>query len=140
MAIGYSGNPNSGYEVKRLLSSLAAFLDSQEGRAVAIVGMGYLGRAIAAFLANRSHKIRLVATFDVDLDKIGLSSATCTATRPADAGGAGRQRHRHRHYHRAADHAQHAAEQLVAAGVAGSSTSPPWFCVCTSASTSRTST
>ena len=35
--------------------------------------MGYLGRAIAAFLANRSDKIRLVAAFDVDLDKIGLS-------------------------------------------------------------------
>jgi redox-sensing transcriptional repressor len=73
MAIGYSGNPNSGYDVKRLLTSLAAFLDPQETRAVAIVGMGYLGRAIAAFLANRSPKIHLVAAFDVDLDKIGLS-------------------------------------------------------------------
>jgi len=73
MAIGYSGNPNSGYDVKRLLSSLATFLDSQETRPVGIVGMGYLGRAIAAFLSNRSDKIRLVAAFDVDLDKIGLS-------------------------------------------------------------------
>src|ERR1700690_4219440 len=61
MAIGYSGNPNSGYDVRRLLTSLAAFLDSQDVRAVAIVGMGYLGRAIAAFLANQSHKIPLAA-------------------------------------------------------------------------------
>jgi redox-sensing transcriptional repressor len=120
MAIGYSGNPNSGYEVKRLLSSLAAFLDSQETRPVAIVGMGYLGRAIAAFLANRVEKIRLVAAFDVDLDKIGLSFSDvhCFSVRqmaeilnekgidiaiitvPAEQ-------------------AQHVAEQLVAAGVTG---------------------
>jgi redox-sensing transcriptional repressor len=120
MAIGYSGNPNSGYEVKRLLSSLAAFLDSQETRPVAIVGMGYLGRAIAAFLANRVEKIRLVAAFDVDLDKIGLSFSDvhCYSIRqmaeiltekgidiaiitvPAEQ-------------------AQHVAEQLVAAGVTG---------------------
>jgi redox-sensing transcriptional repressor len=120
MAIGYSGNPNSGYEVKRLLSSLAAFLDSQETRPVAIVGMGYLGRAIAAFLANRVEKIRLVAAFDVDLDKIGLSFSDvhCYSVRqmaeilnekgidiaiitvPAEQ-------------------AQHVAEQLVAAGVTG---------------------
>ena len=120
MAIGYSGNPNSGYEVKRLVTSLAAFLDSQEGRAVAIVGMGYLGRAIATFLANRSHKIRLVAAFDVDLDKIGLSfgEVHCYSVRQMqevledkgiDIG----------IITVPADHAQHAAEQLVAAGVAG---------------------
>jgi redox-sensing transcriptional repressor len=120
MAIGYSGNPNSGYNVKRLLSSLATFLDTQHSRAVAIVGMGYLGRAIAAFLSNRSHKLHLAAAFDVDLDKIGLSfsDVRCYSTRqmaevmteklidiaiitvPAE-------------------HAQHAAEQLVAAGVTG---------------------
>ncbi len=120
MAIGYSGNPNSGYEVKRLLRSLTAFLDSQEGRAVAIVGMGYLGRAIAAFLANRSHKIRLMAAFDVDLDKIGLnfSGVQCYSVR---------QRQEVLEAESIdigiitvpAEHAQHAAEQLVAAGVTG---------------------
>jgi len=120
MAIGYSGNPNSGYEVKRLLSSLAALLDSHTARPVAIVGMGYLGRAIAAFLANHSHKIRLAAAFDVDLDKIGLtfSDVRCHSVRQMqevieDKG-----------IDVAiitvpAEHAQHAAEQLVAAGVTG---------------------
>jgi redox-sensing transcriptional repressor len=120
MAIGYSGNPNSGYEVKRLLSSLAAFLDSHEPRTVAIVGMGHLGRAIAAFLASRSDKIRLVAAFDVDLEKIGLSfsGVRCYSVRHmvevlaekhvdigviTVPGG----------------HAQHVAEQLVAAGTTG---------------------
>jgi redox-sensing transcriptional repressor len=120
MAIGYSGNPNSGYNVKRLLISLAAFLDSQKPCAVAIVGMGYLGRAIAAYLTNRSSKIRLAAAFDVDLDKIGLSfsGVRCYSVRQlADV---------------LAEHAieialvtvpaeqaQHVADQLVAAGVIG---------------------
>jgi redox-sensing transcriptional repressor len=120
MAIGYSGNPNSGYDVQRLLSSLGTFLDSQQTRPVAIVGMGYLGRAIAAFLANRSDKTRLAAAFDVDLDKIGLSfsDVRCYSIRQmaevlSDKG-----------IDVAivtvpAEQAQQVAEQVVAAGVTG---------------------
>jgi redox-sensing transcriptional repressor len=120
MAIGYSGNPNSGYNVKRLLSSLATFLDSQETRAVAIVGMGYLGRAIAAFLANRSVKIRLVAAFDVDLDKIGLSfsDVRCHSVRQM-AEVLAEKRIEIAIITVPAEHAQHVAEQLAAAGVTG---------------------
>ena len=120
MAIGYSGNPNSGYDVKRLLTSLAAFLDSQEVRAVAIVGMGYLGRAIAAFLTNRSHKIRLAAAFDVDLDKIGLtfSEVHCYSVRQM-AEILAEKRIDIGIITVPAEQAQHAAEQLVAAGVTG---------------------
>jgi redox-sensing transcriptional repressor len=120
MAIGYSGNPNSGYEVKRLLSSLASFLDSQDIRPVAIVGMGYLGRAIAAYLANRSHKIRLAAAFDVDLDKIGLSFSEvhCYSVRQMQEIVA-EKRIDIAIITVPAEQAQHAAEQLVAAGVTG---------------------
>jgi redox-sensing transcriptional repressor len=120
MAIGYSGNPNSGYNVKRLLSSLAAFLDSQETRAVAIVGMGYLGRAIAAFLANRSVKIRLVAAFDVDVDKIGLSfsEVRCYSVRQM-AEVLTEKRIEIAIITVPAEHAQHVAEKLGAAGVTG---------------------
>jgi redox-sensing transcriptional repressor len=120
MAIGYSGNPNSGYDVKRLLSSLAAFLDSQDVRPVAIVGMGYLGRAIAAYLGNRSHKIRLVAAFDVDLDKIGLSFSDvhCYSVRQMQEIIA-EKRIDIAIVTVPAEQAQHAAEQLVAAGVTG---------------------
>jgi redox-sensing transcriptional repressor len=120
MAIGYSGNPNSGYDVKRLLSSLATFLDSQETRPVAIIGMGYLGRAIAAFLANRSDKIRLEAAFDVDLDKIGLSfsEVRCYSVRQMSEV-LGEKRIDIAIITVPAEHAQHVAEQLVAAGVTG---------------------
>ncbi len=120
MAIGYSGNPNSGYDVKRLLSSLATFLDSGDGRKAAIVGMGYLGRAIAAFLSSRSQEIQLAAAFDVDLDKIGMtfSGVHCHSVRQMqavleegdiDIG----------IITVPAEQAQQAAEQLVAAGVTG---------------------
>ena len=120
MAIGYSGNPNSGYDVKRLLNSLATFLDSQETRAVAIVGMGYLGRAIAAFLANRSNKIRLEAAFDVDLDKIGLSfsDVRCYSVRQM-AEILAEKRIDIAIVTVPAEQAQRVAEQLVAAGVTG---------------------
>jgi redox-sensing transcriptional repressor len=120
MAIGYSGNPNSGYDVKRLLSSLAAFLDSQEVRAVAIVGMGYLGRAIAAFLSNRSHKIRLAAAFDVDLDKIGLTFTDVHCYSIRQMAEVLEEKHIDIGIITVpAEQAQHSAEQLVAAGVTG---------------------
>lgn len=120
MAIGYSGNPNSGYDVERLLASLAAFLDSQETRPVAIVGMGYLGRAIAAFLTNRSHTIRLTAAFDVDLDKIGLvfSDVRCHSVRKMPEVMAD-ERIDIGIITVPAQHAQAVAEQLVAAGATG---------------------
>jgi redox-sensing transcriptional repressor len=120
MAIGYRGNPNCGYDVKRLLSSLAAFLDSHVSRSVAIVGMGYLGRAIAAFLANRSGKIRLEAAFDVDLDKIGLSfsDVRCySVLQMAEV--LAEKRIEIAIITVPAEQAQRVAEQLVAAGVTG---------------------
>ncbi len=73
MLIGYSGSPTTGYEVKRLLSSIGALLDPPHVREVAIVGMGHLGRSIAAYLVNRSPKIRLTAAFDVNPEKIGVT-------------------------------------------------------------------
>jgi redox-sensing transcriptional repressor len=120
MLIGYSGSPTSGYEVKRLLSSIGTLLDPHDVQEVAIVGMGHLGRSISAYLASRSPKIRLTAAFDVNPDKIGstFSSVPCypverlaevisskgitigILTVPSE-------------------HAQETAEQLVRAGVRG---------------------
>jgi redox-sensing transcriptional repressor len=120
MLIGYSGSPTTGYEVKRLLSSIGALLDPPHMREVAIVGMGHLGRSIAAYLVDRSPKIRLTAAFDVNPDKIGatFSGVPCHSveklaevvssrgivigilTVPPE-------------------HAQETAEQLVRAGVTG---------------------
>jgi redox-sensing transcriptional repressor len=86
MLIGYSGSPTTGYEVKRLLSSIGALLDPVRPREVAIVGMGYLGRAIASFLVGRLPKMRLAAVFDVDPEKIGstFSGVSCFSTQQMD--------------------------------------------------------
>jgi len=120
MAIGYSGSPTTGYEVKRLLSSIGALLDPPDLHEVAIVGMGHLGRSIAAYLANRLPKLRLSAAFDVNPDKIGatFSGVPCFAVdRVAEIVST-------RHVILGiltvpAEHAQTAAEALVRAGVKG---------------------
>ena len=87
---------------------------------VVIVGMGHLGRSIAAYLANRLPKLRLSAAFDVNPDKIGatFSGVPCFAvdtvaeivtTRHVILG----------ILTVPAEHAQTAAEALVRAGVKG---------------------
>ena len=73
MLIGYSGSSTSGYEVKQLLTSIGALLDPPQVREVAIVGMGHLGRSIAAYLVNRLPKIHLNAAFDISPEKIGAT-------------------------------------------------------------------
>jgi len=120
MLIGYSGSPTSGYEVKRLLSSIGALLDPPHAREVAIVGMGHLGRSIAAYLVDRSPKIHLTAAFDINPDKIGatFSGVRCHSVEKLDEVVSSRgivlgivtvP----------AEHAQETAEQLVRAGVTG---------------------
>ncbi len=69
MAIGYSGSPNAGYEVKRLVRAIDAYLDAPEPIYVALVGVGYLGRAIVTHLSNRSPKLVVAAAFDNDPKK-----------------------------------------------------------------------
>jgi redox-sensing transcriptional repressor len=120
MLIGYSGSPTSGYEVKRLLSSIGTLLDPPHVREVAIVGMGHLGRSIAAYLVNRSPKIRLTAAFDVNPDKIGVtfSGVPChPVERLAEVVMA--QGIALGILTVPPEHAQEAAEQLVRAGVRG---------------------
>jgi redox-sensing transcriptional repressor len=120
MAIGYSGSPTTGYEVKRLLSSIGALLDPPDLCEVAIIGMGHLGRSIAAYLTNRLPKIRLSAAFDVNPDKIGatFSGVPCHSVDKLDEVIAAK------HIVLGIltvppEHAQAAAESLVRAGVKG---------------------
>jgi len=120
MLIGYSGSPTTGYEVKRLLSSLGALLDPPQMREVAILGMGHLGRSIAAYLVNRSPKIRLTAAFDINPGKIGatFSGVPCySVERLADV--VAEKNIAIGIVAVPSEHAQEAAEQLVRAGVTG---------------------
>jgi len=71
MNIGYSGNPNRGYDVKELAESIGNFLDAPEGQRAALVGVGNLGRAILAYFSGRRPKLSIAAAFDIDPAKCG---------------------------------------------------------------------
>ena len=120
MLIGYSGSSTTGYEVKRLLLSIGALLDPPHIREVAIVGMGHLGRSIAAYLVNRLPKIHLNAAFDISPDKIGatFSGVPCFAAGQLSEVVASREITLGI-LTVPSDQAQSVAEHLVAAGVTG---------------------
>jgi len=70
MAVGYSGSPTRGYDVRALVESIGESLDAPEGQGVALVGIGNLGRAIMAYFTGRRPKLSIVAAFDSDPAKI----------------------------------------------------------------------
>jgi len=70
MVIGYSGSPTRGYDIQELTESIANFLDAPEGQAVALVGIGNLGRAILTYFGGRRPKLSIVAAFDKDPSKV----------------------------------------------------------------------
>lgn len=70
MAIGYTGSPTRGYDVRELIGSIASFLDAPEGQRVALVGVGNLGRAIMAYFAGRRPNLSIAAAFEVDPGKV----------------------------------------------------------------------
>lgn len=69
MALGYSGTPTKGYDVRALSESIGEYLDEPEGQKVALVGIGNLGRAILGHLSRRPSKMEIVAAFDTDPEK-----------------------------------------------------------------------
>lgn len=66
MSIGYSGNPNRGYDVVELVESIGQSLDHPEGQRAALVGVGNLGRALLTYFTGRRPKLTIVAAFDSD--------------------------------------------------------------------------
>lgn len=66
MHIGYSGNPNRGYDVAELVKSIEIFIDPKELQFAALVGVGNLGRAILAYFSGRRPKLSIIAAFDID--------------------------------------------------------------------------
>lgn len=79
MLIGYTGQLRKGYDVKELSDKIGKILDTYEGLNVAVVGIGNLGRAITTYFNGKRSKLRIVATFDSDPQKIGriISGVKC---------------------------------------------------------------
>jgi len=71
MNIGYSGNPNRGYDARELATSIGNFLDHPDGQRAALLGVGNLGRALLAFFSGRRPKLSIDAAFDIDPKKFG---------------------------------------------------------------------
>jgi len=71
MLIGYSSTLKKGYEVKSLINKINSILDTKDGLSAAVFGIGNLGKAITTYFNGKRSKLRIVAAFDVDPDKIG---------------------------------------------------------------------
>lgn len=79
MLIGYSSMKKRGYDAKELVSVIGDIVDHTDGLNVAVVGMGNLGRAVTAYFKGKRPKLNIVATFDVDENKVNrvISGVNC---------------------------------------------------------------
>lgn len=71
MLIGFSSDTKKGYDVKVLIEFINGILDSEDVMNVAIIGMGRLGQAITSYFNGKRRKLRIVAAFDIDPQKVG---------------------------------------------------------------------
>ena len=77
MVVGYIGSPAHGYNTKVLEDSISGFLDVQDGQRVAIIGLGKLGRAVQDYCKQRNSRINIIASFDVDPQKVNRMINGC---------------------------------------------------------------
>lgn len=70
MVIGYSGSPVHGYDTQELLKSICDYIDIPSGHAVAIFGLGHLGRSIMGYFSTRQPRLKIKAAFDNDPNKV----------------------------------------------------------------------
>lgn len=71
MLIGYNGTLRKGYDVKELIDLIGKIIDTENGQNVCILGLGNLGKAIIKYFSGKRPKLKIVAAFDVNLEKIG---------------------------------------------------------------------
>lgn len=79
MLIGYSGQLRKGYDVKKLINAIGKIIDSKNGQNIAIIGMGNLGKAITTYFNGKRSNLKIIASFDVDQNKVGkvISGVRC---------------------------------------------------------------
>ena len=79
MFIGYTSMQRKGYDVRELVDVIGEILDSESGLNVAVIGVGNLGRAVTTYFVGKRSKLNILATFDVDTNKIDrvISGVKC---------------------------------------------------------------
>jgi redox-sensing transcriptional repressor len=112
------GTRGVGYDVRALIAETSAILGLDEERTVVLVGVGNLGRALAAYEGFAPQGFRLVAVLDVDDAVIGSGGRRPARRAPRHAAGhrssrAGRDGRRRR----AGPAAQAVVDAMVAAGL-----------------------
>ena len=70
MLIGYSGTLRKGYDIKELVDVIGTIIDTVEGQKIAVLGMGNLGKAFIHYLYDKRIKLRIVALFEINPEKI----------------------------------------------------------------------
>ena len=87
MLMGFTSMQRKGYDIKELIKSIGHLIDTPEGLNVAVVGLGNLGRAITRYFRGKRSKLNIVATFDVDEEKIGkvFSGVKCYSMDEAES-------------------------------------------------------
>src|SRR5262245_64586052 len=68
---GQFGYPGIGYRCSELIEAIKKILGTNQPWALAIVGLGNLGRALMGYRGFQHQGLRIVAAFDVDPAKIG---------------------------------------------------------------------
>jgi len=69
--LGTFGRRGQGYDVVMLVRRLARVLGLDRDWRIAIVGFGYLGHAVAAFMEYREEKFHIAAIFDIAKELVG---------------------------------------------------------------------
>jgi len=70
MLIGYSGTLRKGYSIKEMVDLIGKIIDTDEGTKMAVIGMGNLGKAFIHYMYEKRTKLKIVAAFDINPDKI----------------------------------------------------------------------
>lgn len=70
MLIGYSGTLRKGYNIQEMVDLIGTIIDTDEGQKIAVIGLGNLGKAFIHYMYEKRSKLKIVAAFDVNPDKI----------------------------------------------------------------------
>ncbi len=75
MLIGYSGTLRKGYDIKELVHLIGVILDTDDGQKIAVIGMGNIGKGFIHYLYEKRSKLKIVAAFDINPEKIDKTYA-----------------------------------------------------------------
>ncbi|MDR2885787.1 MAG: redox-sensing transcriptional repressor Rex [Rikenellaceae bacterium] len=71
MLIGFSSDTKKGYDVQVLIDFISGILDGAQPQNIAVIGMGHLGQALTKYFNAKGLKLQIIASFDVDPQKVG---------------------------------------------------------------------